>query len=293
MDISVIIPSKNRSVELRRMLATIAAQTMPPHEVIIVDQSAGADEAACRALLPGIKVIYIHDPRITGLTMARNRGIRCASGGILAFVDDDELLEPDYLAELQAAYEAHPDANGVSGVVTNYQRPPLSFRLWYRISHLGPFFDVRQPLYWRAQTERFDAIPVSRLGGGVMSFRKQVFSELRFDENLSGGCFGEDVDFSARVGKLFITGKARLCHKHSASERSGDHWLQLTVRSNCYLAHSLGWKGPSYYWCMAFCWLSCAGLSLLNRSRQPLRLFYAGRDDARKDLQPKTNSSAL
>ena len=96
--------------------------------------------------------------------MARNRGIECAHGDVLIFVDDDEVLEPDYVAELLKVYADHLAICGVSGVPTNYGRPPLSFRAWYRLSHLGVFYDDRQPLSGRdtlsarvAHVSRFEA----------------------------------------------------------------------------------------------------------------------------------------
>jgi glycosyltransferase involved in cell wall biosynthesis len=250
----------------------------------VVDQSSEPIEINLPKTSTIRTLVYIHDPQITGASMARNCGIERAKGEILVFVDDDEILERDYLFELIAVYCSFPDVQGVSGVVTNYAKPSLAFRLWDRITHVGKFHDDRQPLYWKARNKGFLPVPVSRFGGGTMSFRASALRDIRFDEHLAGTCFGEDVEFSARFSRLLMHGNARLQHNHSQHGRSVDHWLQLRIRADYYFAHRLNWCGPSFYWCTAMNWLTCATLSALTRSRQPMKWFAAGLSQARADL---------
>ncbi len=73
---------------------------------------------------------YCRAPALRGLAAARNRAMEMAAGDIWLFLDDDVVLEPDYLAALLRAYAAHPEAAGISGVITNYRRPGIAYRAW-------------------------------------------------------------------------------------------------------------------------------------------------------------------
>jgi GT2 family glycosyltransferase len=66
-------------------------------------------------------------------------------------------------------------------------------------------------------TNKFKEVEV--LGGCIMSYRKEIFKEFNFDENLIGYSFMEDVDFSRRVSykyKLFYNPDTKLEHKHAS-----------------------------------------------------------------------------
>jgi len=60
--------------------------------------------------------------------VARNVAMDRASGDIWVFLDDDVILEPEYIQELMRAYL--PEVTGVSGIFTNYTIPPLPRRLF-------------------------------------------------------------------------------------------------------------------------------------------------------------------
>lgn len=251
--VSVIIPTKNRPADLERAVRSLLNQSVGLHSLVIVDQSSD-EESRLRveaqltdaAVRRGIKwkLNYIHDAEISGGATARNRAMEVADGDIWLFLDDDVILEPDFVEQLLAVYRDYPDADGVSGIITNYPRPPLILRLWTDLFVCGPFRDERQPIYWQAnQLRRSPPITVRRFGGGLMSFRASVIRGKLFDENLRGVSDGEDVDFCTRLGrevKLLIAPRARLEHHHSAV-RLHDHWLRRSVRGNIFL-YRKNWK---------------------------------------------------
>lgn len=261
LTISVIIPTKNRPDDLERTLESLMAQTIMPEELIIVDQSED-DQSGNRihrvVASRGVELKYIHDARITGGAAARNQAMSLATSCIWLFLDDDVILEANFVEELISAYRANPQAIGVSGIVTNYPHPAFTFKLWSAVFVRGPFHDDRQPVYWNAEKLRaFGPVPVSRMGGGLMSFRADSVRDLRFDENLSGVSDGEDVDFCARVPEeshLIIVPKARLVHKLSPSGRSRQHWLNRHARANHFL-YRKNWAGKKSNW-FCFVWLN-------------------------------------
>jgi GT2 family glycosyltransferase len=273
MSMSVIIPTKNRPSDLETAVQSVLAQNVLPAQLIIVDQSddEGSRSRLCAAYkaLPApirsaVRLDYVLDPHITGLTMARNYAMDLAQGNIWLFLDDDVVLEPGFLGEVLLAYERHPEATGVSGIVTNYKPPHWPSCLWAGLFVRGPFRDERQAIYWNASSLR-DANPVrvSRLGGGLMSFRAQAVRSARFDDNLRGVSDGEDVDFCLQLGpeaNLLIVPRARLAHHHSASGRLRDHWLRRFARSQYYLYRRHWRRGVKNRLC--FLWLN-VGLGIV------------------------------
>ena len=151
--VSVIIPTKNRSEDLVRTIKTLLLQTYPVSQLVIVDQSPdtlshdGVVEVLQEAKeSPTLQ--YVRDTTISGGAVARNRAMGLADGDIWLFLDDDVDLEADFVEQIIQTYNEHPEAIGVSGVVTNYTRPAVFFRMWNRLFCTGPFWDERQPIYW-------------------------------------------------------------------------------------------------------------------------------------------------
>ena len=131
---------------------------------------------------------------------------------ILIFLDDDVILEPDFIKELLKVYVQHPAVGGVSGVITNYPAPSLFRRIVRRLFWIGPFNDERQPIYWNADRLRnHEPFPVRRFGSGVMSVRSSAFAGDRFDERQR--LTAEDVELSWRLSErhpLLMTPRAAL-----------------------------------------------------------------------------------
>jgi GT2 family glycosyltransferase len=183
---------------------------------------------------------------------------------------------------------------GVSGVVTNYARPPRLSRLWNRVFLRGPFFDDRQPVYWQAERLRNSGpIRVSRLGGGLMSFRADAVRRMRFDDNLRGVSDGEDVDFCAHLGPkalLLITPKARLVHNQSPAGRERSHWLARYARALTYLYRRNWDYGIKYRLC--YLWLNVGFVAvasfacLRHTSLEPWRSLVAGRREGARAACP-------
>ena len=278
--IFVVIPTKDRSEVLARALHTLANQTLLPSEVIVVDQS------RVKVDISGLPfpVHHIYNPAITGAAQARNRAIDLIQCGIVLFLDDDVELEPDFIAQILAAYAVHPEADGVSGVITNCLRPPLYQRMYDRIFRLGPFFDERQPIYWNADRLRNRApILVNKFSGGLMSFPRSRLGNIRFDERLTGVSLAEDAEFCHRLGKdaqLFIAPGARLVHLKTPAAREHFHWAEREMRSAYYYFERYGTNDLAgrlvFTWFNIGIFLLTIASSLRRRSLQPFSEFCDG-----------------
>ncbi len=103
--VSIIIPAYNEERHLAACLQAIAAQTVVPFEVIVVDNNSTDATAAIarqhRKQLPMLRVVAAKDQ---GRVYARNAGFNAATGDIFARIDADTMLPPGWLARIAAFY---------------------------------------------------------------------------------------------------------------------------------------------------------------------------------------------
>jgi len=102
--ISVLIPTYNRGTLIGRTLKSVFAQTLLPHEVIVVDDGS-TDDTAVIVQAFGPRVRYVVQAN-GGVSRARNHLASLASGEWIAFVDSDDLWHPHKLERQWAALVA-------------------------------------------------------------------------------------------------------------------------------------------------------------------------------------------
>jgi glycosyltransferase involved in cell wall biosynthesis len=106
MKISVIIPTWNRADRLAAALDSVRAQSISPHEIIVVDD--GSTDNTRELLTRHYRDVRYIFQQNSGVSHARNTGIRAASGDWIALLDSDDRWEPGKLARQQAAIRANP-----------------------------------------------------------------------------------------------------------------------------------------------------------------------------------------
>jgi GT2 family glycosyltransferase len=228
---SIIVTTYRRPRDLAVCLDSIPGQSVAPLEVIVVDNdprqgakaTVGDYDARYRAR--GIALLYEPSP-VNSPPRARNLGVRLSRGDVVLFLDDDVVLEKEYLRHLMAVYEEKPTAAGVQGYVTNYEEAPRFLRrVFYQYNvqpdacRVWPSLRVVYP--WRPDK----VMPCEWLAGCNASFRRSIAEEFPQDEELIRYSFGEDVDQALRVGRshpnaLWLTPFARCLHRVSASGRA-------------------------------------------------------------------------
>jgi GT2 family glycosyltransferase len=113
-DISIVVPTRNRALRLRALLASLVEQPgAPPFEVVVVDNASDDDTLGAVAdadAAAGAHIRAIHLPQPLGPAVARNRGWRSVAGALVVFTDDDVVAQPGWLAALAAAHERDPAA---------------------------------------------------------------------------------------------------------------------------------------------------------------------------------------
>jgi GT2 family glycosyltransferase len=116
--ITVVVCTRERPAALARTLDSLLGQRYPSMRVLVVENAPVGDATAevVRSAARRGPVDYLVEPA-AGLSRARNRAVRAASGEILAWIDDDEVADPHWLAEVARALADHPAAAVVSGVI--------------------------------------------------------------------------------------------------------------------------------------------------------------------------------
>jgi succinoglycan biosynthesis protein ExoM len=117
---TIVIPSYRRPDDLERAIASVLAQQGldAPYDVLVVDNDPAGSAAPVAQRLAGassVPIHYVHEPR-PGISHARNTGVAQASGRYLAFLDDDEVVDPHWLARLLETLHRF-DADAVVGPV--------------------------------------------------------------------------------------------------------------------------------------------------------------------------------
>lgn len=111
---SIIIPVRDRAHLLMRCLDSVSAQSYRPLQVIVVDNGSGdssmqiAIDWGRRVSSPDFEVKVLSEPRPSA-ALARHTGAVAAEANVLAFVDSDDALRPDYATSIMEAFAGADD----------------------------------------------------------------------------------------------------------------------------------------------------------------------------------------
>lgn len=109
--ISVVIPTFNRADLLEMALDALCRQTLTPNEfevVVVDDGSADHTDRVVAGFAERLPVHYARQAN-AGISAAKNHGLSLSRAPIVLFLDDDDVTEPNYLAEHLSTHEQHPE----------------------------------------------------------------------------------------------------------------------------------------------------------------------------------------
>lgn len=279
MKISLVICTYMRPQPLLRLLQSVQQQTVGPDEILIIDGSTNEETNKMLQENHFENLQYFLVPEsFRGLTKQRNFGIEkvAAQSDIVAYLDDDTELLPNYFEELRETFKSDPGISGVGGIAINEnnweQKIPGKTYNKYRYyefdgfvykegqrnvvrnylglqSNLGPGL---MPDYSHGRTCGFPmngkTYEVDLLIGMSFAFRKKVFDSIRFSTYFEGYGLYEDADFSIRAlkfGKNVINTKIQLNHYHDASGRPNKFDYGRMVVRNGYYVWRIKYPSPS------------------------------------------------
>jgi len=183
LSIAVIIPTYNYARGIHQAIASALNQTLPPAEVIVVDDGS-TDETRKIVDTYGSRIRYLYQQN-RGASAARNAGVRSASCEWVAFLDHDDEWYPTKLA-CQAASVVE---SGAEFCYTGYERFAN-----------GRFEETIEP---RDPDQLFPELRFQNVLGPSSMFlvRRSTFVSLGgFDERLGASC--EDWEFAVRLASV-------------------------------------------------------------------------------------------
>src|SRR4051794_12427659 len=136
--VTVVVPTYRRPESLRRLLHSLLEQAAPfEWDAVVVDNDneGSAREVVTAAARMGLAVRYEQESR-TGVAHARNRGIAVATGDVLAFLDDDVVSLPGWLAAVCAPVV---DGQAVAAGGPVILDPEVARPRWFDESGIGGF----------------------------------------------------------------------------------------------------------------------------------------------------------
>ena len=110
--VSVVIPTYNRAELLRAALESVLAQTAPATEIAVVDDGSTDHTAQVveELVTMGAPLIFLQGPHTNNRGEARNRGVEATSAPIVAFLDADDLWQPERLERQLETLSRAPEA---------------------------------------------------------------------------------------------------------------------------------------------------------------------------------------
>jgi glycosyltransferase involved in cell wall biosynthesis len=189
--VSVVIPTFNRPMELRRCLEGFAAQSAAPgrFEVVVVDDGSAADIE--RVAAPFRERFPLHFKRCNhaGVSTARNLAIERSRAPLVVLYDDDLEPLPDLIESCIRFHEAHPSRSQMELLYfTPDQAIADTAVVRWAFDRLYPF--PKTPGMYRGS---------SYFWGGAASCKRTLFAECRFDPAYLAV---EDAEFALRAGGL-------------------------------------------------------------------------------------------
>lgn len=222
--ITVAVCTRDRPEDLRRCLDGFVRLDYPALDLLVVDNAGRTDatERAVRDYAPYVR--YVREPR-PGLDWARTRAVLEARGEVIAFADDDVVVDPGWARALGEVYAANPGVMAVTGLVLPLELETQPQQLFEAYGGFARGFRRR----WFG----IDAAGGQRAGlafggtgecgtGANMSYRRSVFDRIGyFDPALDVGTVtngGGDLEMFFRVIKegfpLVYEPRAIVRHRH-------------------------------------------------------------------------------
>ncbi|HSW99439.1 MAG TPA: glycosyltransferase family 2 protein [Patescibacteria group bacterium] len=251
--VSLVIPVYNEESYLALCLESIAAQTVRPFEVIVVDNNSTDSTVAVAQRFPFVTVL--HEPR-QGVVYARDCGFNAARGDIIGRTDGDTILSPDWVAQLQQAF-AEPTVDATSGTVD------------YRDIGFKAAFDVIDTRFRHYLANRMEKVGELFLYGVTMGIRRSAWESVR-GELCHEREFAEDLDLAAHLSHLNFQAsftpmmRATIAPRQAASGPR-EFFRYVWSCPHTYIKH--GMVSQRYMYAMVVFVIACY---------LPIRLLYAG-----------------
>src|SRR3989338_382648 len=187
--ISVIIPTFNRPVLLRRAIQSVIDQTYKDWELIVIDNGKNPQtRAVVEEMGSGSFLIRYESERKIGVSATRNKGIRMTQGEYVAFLDDDDVWFPEKLEDQIRVMKQRPELAFVSSAM--------------KVIDEAGVVGARKPVLIPSVTDFRSLLENNYLVVSNVLVKRAILDEIGFfDEELLVGC--EDYDLWLRIAECY------------------------------------------------------------------------------------------
>jgi glycosyltransferase involved in cell wall biosynthesis len=181
--LSVILPTRDRPRFLPRAIRSVLAQRFERWQLIVVDDGETDAVQATLGAFEDERIVVAEGPR-RGLSAARNAGLAKATGEVVCYLDDDNVMHPGWLHAVADLFSRRGDVDVAYGVSLAEHR---------LAGDLGPH--GWWPSFWQLPWSREKLLEENLTDAGAIAHRRGLI-EARFDETLPNG---EDWDLLLRL----------------------------------------------------------------------------------------------
>ncbi len=219
--VSAIICTRNRGDKIMSAVRSVLACDYPSFDLTIIDQSTDDLTRDAVAEVDDPRLHYVHSTE-PGLSRAYNNGIQRTAGEILAFTDDDCLVDPQWLTSIVDAFEAEPDGDLLYGRVIPAGTADSDVAL-------TPALDVAAP----ERLAKGEGFRVFGMGANFAARRRLFPRAGMFDEMLGGGgplwsSQDFDLEYRAYQAGCVILLRPEVYVRHDG-RREHEDWPQLLL----------------------------------------------------------------
>ena len=256
--IGYIVPTKDRPDDLRKLLVSLAAQTVMPEQIVIVD-GGDAPIGDLVAEFSALPLTYVREYP-PSLARQRNAGVAALHPEITiaGYLDDDLELAPDATEQMQAFWAGSgPEVGGAAFTIVNQ---PMRGRL---SGLLSDFFLLNSRVQGKVLASGFassilprtETLATDWLYGGATLWRRAVFETYFYDEWYIGHGYLEDLDYSHRVAQeytLYVLAEARCWHWPSPVRMAQNETLgRQQILNRIYFTRKIGhFNRVAFLWAM-------------------------------------------
>ena len=234
-DLSIIIVTRNRPDMIGRCLEHIYEQDCGEFEAVVIDTSIDnrTKEIVCNKY-PQVKYIFLPNGK-NKRHLSKNMGIKNVRGNIVAFIDDDTIIQKGWMEACLNSY-GRTNTGGVGGMIIDTNAPKEIYgtdeigKIAFNGTRLGNF-----------DKDPGAIVEVDHLRGCNMSFRREVLEQINgFDLNYTGSNVLEETDLSTRVKKagykIFFNPAMKVIH--TAGKREVVFREAFTLKREFYIARN-------------------------------------------------------
>ena len=238
--LSIVIATHNRLEYLKTCLDSVLSQNFKNFEVIVAHSGYSDGTESLINLYP-VNFKYLHCVS-KGAASQRNEGVLISNGAWIIFIDDDVILEDDFLMEINLSIKRNPQVKGISGRITNqfFEPPGKLIQLLLKFCCVGK----STRLDGRVVGPALNFLPKERgpaeeyiewMPTCVSAYHRETILRLGiFPEQFQGYSYGEDLYLSlllSKSHKILLNRNAQLYHNDlgSSSHKDGFDIAKMQV----------------------------------------------------------------